>query len=78
MVADLKDEGAAEDPHTEGGKTAKDRKLTDVNRRYFGICDFLRLVDVNAGGLQLRKGQGILHPRVSQSVARQCSEIGLL
>ena len=26
------------DPHAEGGKTAENRTLADVNRRYFGIC----------------------------------------
>ena len=26
------------------------------------MADFLQLIDVNAGGLRLRKGQGILHP----------------
>ena len=25
------------------------------------MADFLRLIDVNAGGFQLKKGQGILH-----------------
>ena len=25
------------------------------------MADFLRLIDVNAGGLRLKKGQGILH-----------------
>ena len=28
----------SEDPHTEGGKIAENRALTDVSRRYFGIC----------------------------------------
>ena len=27
------------------------------------MADFLRLIDVNAGGLRLKKGQGILHRR---------------
>ena len=31
------------------------------------MVDFLRLIDVNAGGLRLRKGQGILHLRNSHS-----------
>ena len=26
------------------------------------MADFLRLIDVNAGGFRLKKGQGILHP----------------
>ena len=29
------------------------------------IVDFLPLVDVNAGGLRLKKGQGILPPKIS-------------
>ena len=28
------------------------------------IADFLRLIDVNAGGLRLQKGEGILHLRL--------------
>ena len=32
------------------------------------MADFLRLIDVNAGGLQLKKGQGILlEPILSQA-----------
>ena len=48
-----------------GGKIAENRALTGVNRRYFGgfVTDFLRLIDVNAGGFRLKEGQGILHPR---------------
>ena len=61
MGADLK--VGSEDFYTENeGKIAENRALIDVNRRYFGsIADFLRLIDVNAGGLGLKKGQGILH-----------------
>ena len=49
--------------HRKRGKIAENRALIDVNRRYFGglIADFLRLIDVNTGGLGLKKGQGILH-----------------
>ena len=53
-----------------GGKFAENRTLTDVNRRYFGLmADFLRLIDVNAGGLRLEKGQGILHLTISLSLS---------
>ena len=31
------------------------------------MADFLRLIDVNAGGFRLNKGQGILHPIEAQS-----------
>ena len=45
-----------------GGKFAEDRTLTDVNRRYLGLmAHFLQLIDVYAGGLRLKRGQGILH-----------------
>ena len=30
------------------------------------MTDFLRLIDVNAGDFRLKKGQGILHPTVSE------------
>ena len=61
VSANLK--GGNEDFHGKGGKITENRALTDVNRRYFGIYDrFLRLIDVNAGGFRLKKGQAILHP----------------
>ena len=37
--------------------------LSDSDFGCSGIADFLRLIDVNAGGLGLKKGQGILHLR---------------
>ena len=54
----------SEDFSRNGGKIAENRALTDVNRvdAISGLMvDFLRLIDVNAGGLRLKKGQGILH-----------------
>ena len=42
-----------------GGTIAENRALTDVNRRYFGICGrFSAVIDVNSGGSR----QGIFHP----------------
>ena len=46
----------------------KERKSQKIRRRQMLIdaisgfmTDFLRLIDVDAGGLRLKKGQGILH-----------------
>ena len=35
------------------------------------MADFLRLIDVNAGGFRLKKGQGILHLTDSLLATRQ-------
>ena len=51
----------SKDFHRKRGKIAENRTLTDVNWRCFGVdADFLRSIDVNAGGLRLNKGQGII------------------
>ena len=42
------------------GKFAENRGFLDAISGL--MADFLRLIDVNAGGLGLKKGQGILHP----------------
>ena len=49
------------------------------------VADFLRLVDINAGGFRLKKGQGILRPTLaktetqtwSQFLGRENSDHGL-
>ena len=28
------------------------------------VADFLRLIDINAGGFRLKTGQGIVHPKI--------------
>ena len=42
-----------------GGKIAENRASTDVIPGL--MVDLLRFIDVNGGGLRLKKGQGILH-----------------
>ena len=34
------------------------------------VADFLRSIDVNAGGFRLKKGQGFLHPRLRRTQPR--------
>ena len=45
------------------GKIAENRTLIDAVSGL--MADFLLLIDVNAGGLRLEKGQGILHRTLS-------------
>ena len=46
------------------------------------MIDFLRLIDVNAGGLRLKKGQAIFHLNLSfglvfpSAIVFSCVEIG--
>ena len=55
-------EGGSEDIRRNRGKIAENSSGLMV--------DFLRLIDVNAGGLQLKKGQGILHLRKGAGAVR--------
>ena len=56
------EEEGSEDPHRQGGKIAENRPLTDVHRRYSGfVANFLWLINVNAGVVRPKKGQGSLH-----------------
>ena len=42
------------------------------------MADFLRLINVNAGGFRLKKGQGILHPNsVADLPGLTKSQIGI-
>ena len=62
LGANLK--GGSEDLNRQGGKTAENRTLTDVIRRYFGICGRFSVVS------QRWKGPGILHPRFQPTFGR--------
>ena len=42
------------------------------------MADFLRLIDVNAGGLRLKKGQGILHLTCSAEIDAHGQTVGFL
>ena len=42
-------------------KIAESSLLTDTISGF--LADFLRLIDVSAGGFRLKKGQGIIHPK---------------
>ena len=50
----------SEDLHRQGKKIAENRMLTDAISGF--ATDFLRFIDVNAGGFRLKQGRGILRP----------------
>ena len=55
----------SEDFHRKRGKIAENRALIDAISGL--IADFQRLIDVNAGGLGLKKGPGNLTPNLNQT-----------
>ena len=59
--------GGSEEFHRKRGKIAEHRTFAGVDRRYFGVNgDSLLLIDVNARGSRLKRGQGILHLPLSK------------
>ena len=66
MGANLK--GGSEDFHKTEGNSQKIGRYQALIDAISGLmADFLRLIDVNAGGLRLKRGQGILHLRLMSS-----------